>query len=222
MDDNHDQAWASDTSEGFYRLFNAVGFTSLFIPLPAGPAVGPPVPGVLGDVALGTNLQYEVAIPFGTQTYELNASPATSDTVGLHVEVYDQGIMEGEGWWPTSLDIANETDPAFYGDLVLAFAVVGAEEDVSKSPRTRFALYQNEPNPVHSTATIQYQIPKKNDVQLTVYDITGRLVETLVNHTQESGVYEVKWEARNASSGIYFYRLQAGDRVATRKMVILK
>jgi hypothetical protein len=222
LDDNNDDVWASDTSEGFYRMFNAAGFNSLFLPMPSGPITGPPVPGVSGGVAMGTNVQYEFSIPFGAQTYELNASPATSDTMGFHLVAVDQSILDEEGWWPTSLDISNELDPAFYGDLILALAVPGVEEDISKPSKTRFALYQNEPNPSHSSTTIQYQIPEKGDVKLTVFDITGRVVETLVDKTMDAGVHEVEWEAREASNGIYFYRLTSGNRVATRKMVILK
>jgi hypothetical protein len=222
FDDNNDDVWATDTSEGYYRMFNAVGFNSLFQPMPSGPLTGPPVPGVSGGVAMGTNVQYEFSIPFGAMTYELNASPATNDTMGFHLVAVDQSILDEEGWWPTSLDVSNELDPAFYGDLILALVVPGVEEEISKPSKTKFALYQNEPNPSHSSTTIQYQIPEKDDVKLTIFDITGRVVETLVDNTMDAGVYKIEWEAREASNGIYFYRLTSGDRVATRKMVILR
>ncbi|MCH7762075.1 S8 family peptidase, partial [candidate division TA06 bacterium] len=107
---------------------------------------------------------------------------------------------------------------------------VGIEEPDSgafRKPYSEFRLFQNHPNPFHSTTLIHYALPKvssqeKTHVRLAVYDITGRLVETLVNQVQEPGVYKVEWEGKDQPSGIYFYRLKAGDFSATRKIVVLR
>ena len=108
---------------------------------------------------------------------------------------------------------------------------VGVKEEDSRVriPSSRVMLYHNEPNPFHHITMIHYQIPDTNHesritkhVTLAVYDITGKQVETLVDEFQEPGVYEVEWEGKNVSSGIYFYRLQTGDFIATRKMILLK
>ncbi|MCH7761950.1 DUF1929 domain-containing protein, partial [candidate division TA06 bacterium] len=113
----------------------------------------------------------------------------------------------------------------------------GVDEEIYANP-FGFYLYQNSPNPFHSTTTIRYILPAVSNqqsafsrkgivqVHLAVYDITGRLVVTLVNKSQESGVYQVQWDSRipesGVPSGIYFYRLKAGDLSATRKIVILR
>lgn len=86
----------------------------------------------------------------------------------------------------------------------------------------KFALYQNYPNPFNPVTTIKYDIIKSQDVKLAVYDILGREVATLVNTQQQPGSYEVKFDATNVSSGIYFYQLNAGDFIGTKKMILIK
>jgi len=86
----------------------------------------------------------------------------------------------------------------------------------------RFELYQNYPNPFNPLTTIKYDIVKAQDVKVIVYDILGREVATLVNAQQRPGTYEVRWDASNVSSGIYFYQLKTKDYVDTKKMILLK
>jgi len=86
-----------------------------------------------------------------------------------------------------------------------------------------FALAQNYPNPFNPTTTIKFSIPEnEKNVKLTVYDLLGREVATLVNDQLTAGNYEVNFDASNISSGIYFYRLTAGNRVEVKKMMLLK
>jgi photosystem II stability/assembly factor-like uncharacterized protein len=85
-----------------------------------------------------------------------------------------------------------------------------------------YLLFQNYPNPFNPTTNIKYQITNNKFVTLKVYDILGREVITLVNEKQTVGTYEVTFDASKYSSGVYFYRLKAGDFVETRKMVLIK
>lgn len=87
---------------------------------------------------------------------------------------------------------------------------------------TEFKLEQNYPNPFNPTTTIQYQLPQDSKVILKVYDILGSEVAALVNEEQEAGYKEVKFDAINIASGIYVYRLQAGDFISTKKMLPVK
>lgn len=90
-----------------------------------------------------------------------------------------------------------------------------------------FNLYQNYPNPFNPSTVIQYSIPFTTNVKLTVYDILGREVITLINSEQQAGYYKLEWNGTNKfnniiSSGVYFYTLEAGDILLTKKMQFLK
>jgi parallel beta-helix repeat protein len=86
----------------------------------------------------------------------------------------------------------------------------------------RFALYQNTPNPFNPSTFIRYTIPKSSKVTLTIYDLLGREITTLVNKTQNPGQYSVIWNGQGHPSGIYICELKAGDFTETRKLVLQK
>lgn len=90
------------------------------------------------------------------------------------------------------------------------------------TPPKEFRLEQNFPNPFNPTTTIQYQLPANARVMLKVYDILGSEVETLVNEEQEAGYKEVQFSGINYASGMYVYRLTAGDYVSIKKMLMIK
>jgi len=85
-----------------------------------------------------------------------------------------------------------------------------------------FVLNQNFPNPFNPTTVISYQFSVNSDVKLSVFDILGREVATLVNEKKPAGSYAVQWNAVNMPSGIYFYKLQAGKYTEVKKLVLLK
>ena len=85
----------------------------------------------------------------------------------------------------------------------------------------QFELHQNYPNPFNPTTVIRYGLPKESSVKLVVYNILGEVVKTLVENTQKAGSYEVYFEASNLATGIYIYRIQAGDFVETKKMILM-
>ena len=85
-----------------------------------------------------------------------------------------------------------------------------------------FTLYQNYPNPFNPSTTIKYSIPRRTNVTLKVFDVLGSEVATLVKIEQPQGNYEVEFDATSLASGIYLYRIKAGDFVETKKMVLLK
>jgi len=83
-------------------------------------------------------------------------------------------------------------------------------------------LIQNYPNPFNPATTIKYSIPELSFVILKVYDVLGNEIAILVNEEKPIGNYEVEFDATTLPSGIYFYRLQAGSFVETKKMVLMK
>jgi hypothetical protein len=95
------------------------------------------------------------------------------------------------------------------------------DEHISEIPKD-FILLQNYPNPFNPSTSIQYAVGNRQFVQLKVYDILGNEVATLVNEEKSPGTYEVEFNATQLSSGVYFYRLQAGDFIETKKMILLR
>jgi hypothetical protein len=85
-----------------------------------------------------------------------------------------------------------------------------------------FALFQNYPNPFNSSTVIQYYIPKSTNVHIVLYDMLGNEIKYLVNKFQNAGIYKFNFDAKDLSSGTYFYKLYANDFIQTKKCVIIK
>jgi hypothetical protein len=85
-----------------------------------------------------------------------------------------------------------------------------------------YLLMQNYPNPFNPSTTIRYALPKSSYVRLKVYNLLGREIATLVNEKRAAGEHAIRWNPIGLPSGIYFYRLQAGEFVATRKLVLMR
>ncbi len=110
-----------------------------------------------------------------------------------------------------------------YGHLVPTSILtgVGGFERVYEKPQT-FVLFQNYPNPFNPNTAICYELPKRSYVTVVIYDVEGRLVETLVDEEEAAGRYSVTWHAANQPSGVYFYRIRGGQFPATKKLLLLK
>jgi len=87
---------------------------------------------------------------------------------------------------------------------------------------TTYSLAQNFPNPFNPTTNISFGIPKFEFVKITIYDLTGRMVQELVNSNLAAGKYNASWDAANYASGVYFYKIQAGDFTEMKKMSLIK
>jgi len=117
---------------------------------------------------------------------------------------------------------ADGDDEWFFDDVKL----VDPDEDTSVESPIQVNDYtlaaSNYPNPFNPATTISYTLPVASDVELIVYDILGSEVMSLVNEKKDAGVYQVTFDGMNVPSGIYFYRLKAGNDVQTQKMMLLK
>jgi agmatine/peptidylarginine deiminase len=107
-------------------------------------------------------------------------------------------------------------------DVELITAISG-----DKVVSNRFILNQCYPNPFNPTTTIFYQVPHQSDIQIEIYNMLGQKIRTLLNDQKEPGEYKILWDGRNdsemtVSSGVYLYRMVAGDFVQTRKMILMK
>jgi hypothetical protein len=99
--------------------------------------------------------------------------------------------------------------------------IIGIQNISSEVP-SDYILFQNYPNPFNPATSIKFSIPKSSNVKLVVYDITGKELELLVNEQLKAGTYQTNWNALNYPSGVYFYRLTAGEYSETKRMVLVK
>jgi hypothetical protein len=86
----------------------------------------------------------------------------------------------------------------------------------------RIMLMQNYPNPFNAQTQIEFILPEPREIKLTIYDLLGRRVHTVLDEYRQAGVHTVTVDASHLSSGVYFYRLQAGEMVETKRMILLK
>ena len=112
----------------------------------------------------------------------------------------------------------------FVDDLSLTGTATGVEDN---SRVLSYKIEQNYPNPFNPSTTIRYSIPEADNVTINIFDITGKLITTLMNQTQNAGTYEVTWDGKNnkgvpAVSGIYLYKIKAGNFTKISKMILLK
>ena len=147
---------------------------------------------------------------------------------GIIVEA-DLGPATAEDSVAIDLRVASQSANGFKMDQIVspAFAVGNWDTIVTDTAPgeglpARFALEQNFPNPFNPTTTFQFSIATSQLTILKVYDILGREVATLVNEKKSAGKYSVTWNASSMASGVYFYRLEAGSFVETKKLLLLR
>jgi|GEM_PF-2171995 len=115
--------------------------------------------------------------------------------------------------------------PILYIDQVW----IGLPEDVSAIPvkettklPSKIELAQNYPNPFNPVTFIEFSIPKTTNVRLSIFDLQGKEVIVLINENRDAGNYSIEFNGSNLSSGIYFYKLEAGNKVLTKKLTLIK
>ena len=154
----------------------------------------------------------------GDGTYRLAADLTVGGDAQIRdVEVFiEQETSLGPYWINLIRHIDVEGDP---NTAVL--------EDFSATLPEGFALDQNYPNPFNSGTVIRFALPTSEDVELTLYNLAGQQVAKLVKGLRQAGSYAITWDGRDnagraLATGTYLYRLQAGDRIETRKLTLLR
>ena len=128
------------------------------------------------------------------------------------------------GTYKCQIDSAGTT--IFSREIVINNSITGLGDE-SGDPTAgnipaHFQLFQNYPNPFNPTTTIRYQLPQGRKVRLSLFDVLGRELKTLVDRYQPAGDYTVQLDATGLAAGVYFYRLQAGSFIQTRKLLLAK
>ena len=129
---------------------------------------------------------------------------------------------ENNGWL-----LANRTassfEPRIFRTTNGGFGGIVSVDDIQNNfIISNYILEQNYPNPFNPTTIVKYQISELSFVTVKVYDVLGKEIETLVNEEKSANVYEIEFDGKGLTSGIYFYQLQAGSFVETKKMILMK
>ncbi|HUI31495.1 MAG TPA: T9SS type A sorting domain-containing protein [Candidatus Acidoferrales bacterium] len=191
-------------------------------------------------------LDRSVGLPFSDSASITLCSFATSDTLLFaYIEVssstfYGHEIYVTHDLGKTWIDV---NDSAFAGSSVTAmvatpkYLFVGTQSGAWQIPisdvitsvnenlppvPSKYVLYQNYPNPFNPSTVIGYRLPAASHVTLKVYDVMGREVKTLVNERQSAGSHSARFDAGSLPSGLYFYRIQAGNYSSTKKALLVK
>jgi hypothetical protein len=140
--------------------------------------------------------------------YTGNDIPSEEEQLRVHLNLWlYQGIPPSDG---------EEVE------IIFTEYMTGIEDTNNRSIPYYFSVFGNYPNPFNTQTTIRYALPEASNVTIEIYDLLGRQVETLVNSEQRAGYHSVSWNANRQPSGMYFYKLQAGEFIETKKMLLLK
>jgi photosystem II stability/assembly factor-like uncharacterized protein len=167
---------------------------------------------------------------------------STTDTFGIPVHILFKTTDGGNSWFDLTNDLPGSISfgSMFFTDDTTGYLVgprgkiikttTGGEKKIittairveDKFVPSAFKLYQNYPNPFNPATTIRFDVPEESKVILKVYDILGREIATLVNEVKHAGNYKISFNASDFASGVYFFRLQAGGFINTKKMILLR
>ena len=145
------------------------------------------------------------------------------DTSGFNSSVFTDTTLGQGSFYYWRVNNTNSAGTSNWSDTASFYvsSTVGVENSKNTIPQ-QYYLSQNYPNPFNPSTVINHEIPKSSLVTLKVYDALGREVATLVNEEKPVGRYNVTFDASKYSSGIYFYRITAGNFIQTKKMILLK
>jgi uncharacterized repeat protein (TIGR03806 family) len=146
--------------------------------------------------------------------------PGAPDSSALYLRMMDSGILRMPPLASLRVDqIGSEIIASWIDSL---HVLLGLSEQISDVVPTQFKLHQAYPNPFNPVTTISYDLPWDTYVTISIFDIRGKIIQTLISRNHKAGKHSILWNAGNYASGLYFYRLEAGDFIRTKKVLLLK
>lgn len=215
------------TYEGSKRFYNFLqgksGITGEYFPVPEELGGGVTKTPLSGDPVTGTGYVDGILFPAGDRRYGMSSGPFSISVGDTQEVVIAQiaAVANSNLSSVTLLKYYDENAQEFYNTN---FGLQQHISDVENSENLvdNFDLSQNYPNPFNPATTISYSLKEKSNVRLEVFDILGRKVSTIVNEEKPAGIYKANFNASFLASGVYFYRLKAGNFVEVKKMMMLK
>jgi photosystem II stability/assembly factor-like uncharacterized protein len=186
---------------------------------------------ISGDVLLSWVAARDDLTPTAALTYDLNlyrdGAPVTSPhrlpepgSISAATRWLLSGLPNGAYTWTLrAVDSAYNGGPAAQGAFTIGVAT-GA--DVTRIVPSTYAFGPNYPNPFRTETTLRFALPERARVEMSVYDVSGRLVRRLVDDAREPGIHEIRWDASGLATGPYFIRLNTGAFTKTRRVLLLK
>ncbi|MEE8418218.1 MAG: NosD domain-containing protein [candidate division Zixibacteria bacterium] len=159
-------------------------------------------------------------LAIGTEVDDHTGYDGMYSLEGLGAGMYD--IMFTHPYYRDTIVTGVPTTPGHTTPLDVVMRIETDTDEDDKPIPGNFALFQNYPNPFNASTVIHYSLSSASEVTISIYDILGHRVETLIKGEQPAGYHQITWDAGDKSTGLYFYRIQAGEYAETRKMVLLK
>jgi len=201
---------ANGNSQSLYFGKNATDVVLSAYDMPPTPPVG------AFDVRFASGRMLEVVDNGKTQSYPIAIS-TTAFPVTISWDVKSQGAVASLNTGDKSVVLSGKGSTKISSASGVSLQLTG-----NNLLPMQFSLSQNYPNPFNPTTNIKYTLPEDSKVKLAIYNIIGQQVATLVDEVQEAGFKSIEFNAANFSSGVYFYRIEAGKFNAVKKMVLLK
>jgi len=162
-----------------------------------------------------------------TPPFSVDTEDGSIDTLGF-IDVVVSFNPDSIGDYVGELVIeSNDSDESTLTLTLISYSYILGIDDNNNQLPLSYVLHQNYPNPFNPITTLRYDLPENSFVNITIYDILGREVRTLVNKTQEAGFKSIIWDTTNdygkpVSTGVYLYKIQSGEFVQVKKMVMMK
>lgn len=148
-------------------------------------------------------------LTWSQQSFDITSYVNAGAQVKIRFRLTSDGNTTNQGWWVDDIKLTN---------YCRAMVGVSGQTNIPKT----FAVAQNYPNPFNPSTVIKYQLPRPEMVTIKVYDLLGKEIASLVNERKEPGYYEAVFDGSNLASGLYFYKIEAGNFVETKKMMLIK
>ncbi|MDD5360808.1 MAG: M14 family zinc carboxypeptidase [Ignavibacteria bacterium] len=144
------------------------------------------------------------------QIFDVSSMISSSNNVRLRFRLTSDAGVQNSGWYVDDIKITNYLGP-----------VTGIGNINPETPG-KYSLEQNYPNPFNPSTQINYSVPKDGMVKITVFDLLGREIRSLVNDFKKAGFYSVDFDGSSLSSGFYFYKMESGNYIESKKMMLVK